>query len=75
MVVLEGPPQWTVLATFGPAITAFAVSRAETGSYKCWQASGGSLGWIRYVCEAAVGVALVVLAYVVLPGMLTADPT
>lgn len=75
MVLLQGPPEWMVLATFGPTIAALAVSRVAAGSYKFWAGSAGSIDWMRQVTGAAAGVALVVFAYVVLPGVWTADPT
>lgn len=75
MVVLDGPPRWTVLATLGPTIAALAVSRVATGSYKFWIAVPGAINWLRQVSGAATGVVLVVIAYVVLPGILTAEPT
>ncbi|MBN8731862.1 MAG: CPBP family intramembrane metalloprotease [Acidobacteria bacterium] len=75
MVLLHGPPQWMILATFGPTIAALAVSRVATGSYNFWMASAGSIKWIRQVSAAVAGVALVVIAYVVLPVIVTADPT
>jgi uncharacterized protein len=75
MVLLDGPPQWMVLATFGPMIAALAVSRIATGSFKFWMESAVSANWIRQVSGIAAGVALVVIAYVVFPGILTADLT
>lgn len=36
MVLLQGPPQWMVLATFAPVIAALAVSRTATGGFKFW---------------------------------------
>ena len=74
MMLLHGPPQWTILATLGPTIAALAVSRVATGSYNFWNASTDSIDWIRQFSGTAAGVALVVIAYVVLPGILTADP-
>jgi uncharacterized protein len=74
MVLLHGPPQWMVLATFGPTIAALTVSRFATGSYGFWTRQAGSRDWIRHCSGAAAGVALVIIAYVVLPAIITADP-
>lgn len=73
MVLLHGPPQWMVLATFGPTIAALMVSRFATGSYRFWARRAGSRDWVRHCCAAAAGVALVIIAYVALPGIIAAD--
>jgi membrane protease YdiL (CAAX protease family) len=74
MVLLHGPPQWMVLATFAPTIAALAVSRTATGSFKFWTSPASWTGWTRLVGGALAGAALVIIAYVVLPGIFTADP-
>ena len=71
MVLLQGPPQWTVLATCAPTLAALVVSRITTGRFRFWTSA---VDWTRLVCGSAAGAALVVTAYIVLPGIFTADP-
>jgi membrane protease YdiL (CAAX protease family) len=71
MVFLQGPPQWTVLATSAPTLAALVVSRITTGRFRFWTFA---VDWTRLVCGSAAGAALVVTAYIVLPGIFTADP-
>jgi membrane protease YdiL (CAAX protease family) len=71
VVVLRAPPQWIIAATFGPTVAALITHRVTTGS---WRAFRVSTTWRRTVGATATGIALMILAYVVLPGVLTADP-
>src|SRR5262249_31607446 len=71
MVLLQGTPQWTMLATFAPTLAALVVSRIATGRFRFWTFP---VDWTRLVCGCAAGAALVVTAYIVLPGIFTADP-
>jgi membrane protease YdiL (CAAX protease family) len=71
MVVFRAPLQWTVAATFGPTVAALITHRVTTGS---WRAFRVSSTWRRTLGATAAGIALMVLAYVVLPALLTADP-
>ncbi|MEO8127247.1 MAG: CPBP family intramembrane glutamic endopeptidase [Bryobacteraceae bacterium] len=71
MVLLEGPPQLTILASFGPTIAAVIVHRLSTGSYRFLPLQAGLT---RIVAASAVGAALIILAFVVLPALVTADP-
>ena len=71
VVVLRAPLQWIVIATFGPTVAALITHRVTTGS---WRAFRVATTWRRTAGATAAGVALMVLAYVVLPGVLTADP-
>lgn len=71
MVIFRGPPQWTVLATFGPAIAALAVNRIAIGKFRFWTCNAR---WPRIAIAAAAGVVLGVTAYVVYTGIITADP-
>jgi membrane protease YdiL (CAAX protease family) len=71
MVVLRAPPEWIVLATFGPTVGALITHRVTTGS---WRAFRISATWPRTIGATVAGVALIILANVVLPGVVTADP-
>jgi membrane protease YdiL (CAAX protease family) len=71
LVVLRAPLQWIAVATFGPTVAALITHRVTTDS---WRAFRVSTSWRRTVGATAAGIALMVLAYVVLPAVLTADP-
>jgi CAAX protease family protein len=71
MVIFHAPPQWIVVATFGPTVAALVTHRITTGSYRAFRIY---TTWPRTLGAMAVGVALMILAYVVLPGVMTADP-
>jgi membrane protease YdiL (CAAX protease family) len=71
VVVLRAPLQWTIAASFGPTVAALITHRVTTGS---WRAFRVLTTWPRTVGATATGIALMVLAYVVLPAVLTADP-
>jgi membrane protease YdiL (CAAX protease family) len=71
IVMLRAPLPWTIVATFGPTVAALITHRVTTGS---WRAFRISTTWRRTVGATVAGVALMILAYVVLPGVMTADP-
>jgi membrane protease YdiL (CAAX protease family) len=71
MVILHARPEWIVVATFGPTIAALVTQRVTTGNYRAFRVY---TTWPRTVGATALGVALMILAYVVLPGITTADP-
>ncbi|MGQ0736605.1 MAG: CPBP family intramembrane glutamic endopeptidase [Acidobacteriota bacterium] len=71
LVIVRGPLEWTVVAAFGPTIAALVTHRVTTGNYRAFRLS---TTWPRMLGATAVGVALMLLAYVVLPGVTTADP-
>lgn len=71
MVIFHGPPQWTILATLGPTLAALAAHRATAGNYRAFHFY---TTWSRTFGASAVGVALMLLAFVVLPSVTTADP-
>jgi uncharacterized protein len=71
MVVFRAPLEWSILATLGPAAAALLTHRVTTGSYRAFRIYGA---WPRTLGATAIGVALIVFAYVVLPGVTTADP-
>ena len=71
IVVLRAPLPWIIVASFGPTIAALITQRATTGSYRAFRIA---VTWPRTVGATAAGVALMILAYVVLPAVMTADP-
>ena len=71
MVVFSAPPQLTILASFGPTIAALITHRLATGSYRFLPLHAS---WFRTLGASLLGVALIIVAYVVLPGISTADP-
>lgn len=71
LVMFHGRPEWIVVATFGPTVAALAVHRMTTGDYRAFRIVPS---WPRTIGATTLGIALVLLAYVVLPGILAADP-
>ena len=71
VVLLRAPPQFTILATFGPFLAALVTNYLATGNYRLFLAS---TTWWRTLGGTAVGVALVILAFVVFPAISTAAP-
>ena len=71
MVIFHAPPQWTILATMGPTMAAVVAHRVATGNYRAFRFY---TTWPRTLGATAVGVALMLLAYVVLPAVMTTDP-
>jgi membrane protease YdiL (CAAX protease family) len=70
MAMFRLPGQWTILASMAPTVAALVACRVTTGSYRAvrfWT------GW-RMLGATAVGVALMLLAFVVLPVVTAADP-
>jgi len=71
MVMFHLPLPWIAVATFGPTVAALVTHRVAAGSYRAFRVYAT---WRRTLGATALGVALMVLAYVVLPGVTTADP-
>jgi membrane protease YdiL (CAAX protease family) len=71
MVLFRAPPQLAILGTFGPSLAALVTHRLATGNYRELL---NATTWWRTLCGTAVGVALIILAFVVLPGIGTAAP-
>jgi membrane protease YdiL (CAAX protease family) len=71
LTLLHGPIEWTMLATFGPTVAALITQRISRGNY-CAFRLGPS--WPRTGLALLVGVLLILLAYVVLPAVATANP-
>ena len=71
VVLFQAEPEWIVLATFGPALATLVVKRIAEGRFRFWPSR---VNWARALVGAAAGAALVIIAYVALPGILMADP-
>jgi membrane protease YdiL (CAAX protease family) len=71
MVVFHARIEWTILASFGPTVAALVTHRVTRGSYRAFRCYST---WPRTLAATAGGVALMILAFVVLPGVTTADP-
>lgn len=71
MAIFRAPPQWIVVAAVGPTVAALVTHRIATGSYQAFRIYAT---WSRALGSMAVGVALMIVAYVVLPGVIAADP-
>jgi len=71
MAVFHATPQWTIVAALGPTVAAVVAHRVTSDDY---QAIRIRTAWLRMLGATVVGVALIVLAYVVVPSVTTADP-
>jgi|SRR5688572_11576472 len=71
MVVFRAPIELTAVASFAPTMAALLTHRVATGSYRAFRIH---TRWSNMLVGSIVGIALVLLAYVVLPGVTTADP-
>lgn len=70
VVLFQLPPPLTILATFGPLLAALLTHRLATGNYLVFPLN---TTWGRTLGGTALGIILVILAYVVLPGISTAS--
>jgi uncharacterized protein len=71
MVFLHGPREFIALASFGPTMAAIITHRLATGTYRAfWVYST----WPRTLAATAVGIAVIIVAYVVVPAVVTSDP-
>ena len=71
-IVLWGAPLPLIaVASFGPSLAAVITHRAATGSYRAFLLYSSVK---RTLLAAAIGGVLTILAYVVLPGLVLADP-
>ena len=71
MVLFHAPLQWAILATMGPTIAAIVAHRVATGRFRAFRFL---TGWLRVLGGTVIGVMLIILAYVALPGITTSDP-
>lgn len=67
----HGPLQWTILATLGPTFGALVTQRLSGGNYRAFRFSPS---WPRTGLALVIGILLVLLAYVVMPAVITTDP-
>jgi len=59
MALLQGPPEWMILATFAPIFAALLVNTIATKRFRFWHSP---VDWTRLLCGSAVGAALIVVA-------------
>src|SRR5213079_27034 len=71
LAITHGPLQWVVLASFVPTIAAFVTHRIGSGDFGAVRVLTSS---IRLIGAALLGPLLIVIAYVVVPAIATADP-
>jgi uncharacterized protein len=71
MAIFHAPLPWTAVAAFGPTVAALVTHRVTAGNYRAFRFY---TTWSRTVGATAAGVALMIVAYVVLPAIATADP-
>jgi membrane protease YdiL (CAAX protease family) len=64
-------PRLIVAGAFGPTVAAIVTHRLATGSYRAFRFLST---WPRVIFGAGIGCVLVIVAYVVLPGLIAADP-
>lgn len=66
MIVLHLRIEFTILATMGPTIGAVVAQRLATGSYRPCRIN---VSWPRTLAAASLGVALVVVSFVMAPSL------
>jgi uncharacterized protein len=72
MIFVRAPIRvWMPVMSFGPTIAALITNRLATGNYRAFRLN---TTWRRTLMASAAGISLVILTYVVLPGVATADP-
>jgi membrane protease YdiL (CAAX protease family) len=71
LVIFRGRLEWIAVAALGPTIAALVTHRLTAGNYRAFRFN---TRWPRTVGATAAGVALMIVAYVVLPAITTADP-
>lgn len=72
MAAFDVAPQWIILATLGPAVAAIVARRANRPAQPPFRIV---LGLWRTLGATILGVALILIAFVVLPAAMTVDPT
>lgn len=72
MAVFHLPGQWTILASFGPCAAALITHYLRTGNLRAFRLIGSIR---RSVMAACLGIALTVLAYVIIPAVSAANPS
>ena len=70
MVIFHARPEWIAIAAFGPTVAALVTHRVATGNYRAFRIY---TTLPRTLGATAIGIVLMILAYVVLPAVMTAD--
>jgi membrane protease YdiL (CAAX protease family) len=71
MVFFRGPMELIALASFGPTAAAIITHRLATGTYQAFRIYST---WPRTVAATGVGIAVIIVAYVVVPAVVSSDP-
>jgi membrane protease YdiL (CAAX protease family) len=71
LVIWQAQPEWIVVGSFSPTVAALVAHRMATGSFR---AVRFVTSWPRTLGGTAVAIILVIVSYVVLPAVMTADP-
>lgn len=72
IIAFDLPIEWIMLASFGPCLAALIVNYARERNWSAFLLLGLPL---RALIATAIGIALTILAFVVLPAVFTANPT
>jgi membrane protease YdiL (CAAX protease family) len=72
MVIFRARIEFSVLGTFGPCLAALATHYLQTGNFRAFRMLGSIR---RSVAGACLGIALIVLGYVMLPAVATVSPS
>lgn len=72
MAIFRAPIQLSVLGTFGPCIAALTTHYLQTGNFRAFRMIGPVR---RSLAGACLGIALIVVGYVILPAVTTASPS
>jgi membrane protease YdiL (CAAX protease family) len=70
MVLFHRPPEFIIIATFAPTVAALVTHRLGSGNYRAFRIRGT---WARTVSAGAIGIGLIVVAYVILPALTTTN--
>jgi uncharacterized protein len=71
MVFFDHPPEFIIIATFAPTVAALVTHRLASGNYRAFRIRST---WPRTLSASAIGFGLIVVAYVILPALTTANP-
>jgi membrane protease YdiL (CAAX protease family) len=71
MIFFHRPPEFIIIATFAPTVAALVTHRLATGNYRAFRIRST---WPRTLSASATGFGLIVVAYVILPALTTANP-
>jgi membrane protease YdiL (CAAX protease family) len=71
MVFFRGPMELIAIASFGPTVAAIITHRLATGTYHAFRVYST---WPRTVAATGAGCAVIIVAYVVVPAVVSSDP-